>query len=66
MTAPSGSGDSRLGERAGKTEVRHEKSTIVVEEEVGRLDVTVDEPAPVGVGEPVSGFGTDSQLPVAG
>ena len=52
-------GDRSLGERAGKTEISDKKAPVVVEEEVGRLDVTVDEATSVGVGEPMGGLGTD-------
>ncbi len=40
-----------LGQGAGDPEVGDRQSPVVVEEQVGRFDVTVDEPPPVGVVE---------------
>ena len=59
MTAPRSSAIAASASAAGKAEIGHEKAPVVVEEKIGRLDVTVDEPAPVGVGEPVGGLSAD-------
>ena len=42
---------ARLGQRPGQPEIRHPHVTVLVEEEVGRLDVPVDEAPGVGVGQ---------------
>ena len=44
-------GPGRLGEGPGQPEVGDAQAAVVVEQEVGRLDVTVDEAPPVGVVE---------------
>jgi len=44
-------GPGRFGQGPGQTEVGDPQSAVGVEEEVGRLDVPVDQPAPVGVVE---------------
>ena len=66
MTAPSGSVMAASASARARPKSATRSRAVIVEEEVGRLDVTVDEAAPVGVGEPVGGFGTDGRLPVAG
>ena len=44
-------GPGRLGQGPGQTEVGDADPALVVEEQVGRLDVPVDQAAPVGVVE---------------
>ncbi len=52
-------GPRRLGQRPGQPEVGDPESAVGVEEQVGRLDVPVDEPAAVGVVEPGGGLEAD-------
>src|SRR5581483_2339143 len=52
-------GQGRVVGVAGQAEVGDPDDALVVEEQVGRLDVAVDDAAGVGVGEAVGGLGAD-------
>ena len=54
-------GPRRLGEGAGQAEVGDPEPGVVVEQEVGRLDVAMDQPAPMGEVEPTAGLQPDQQ-----
>ena len=54
-------GPRRLGERAGQPEVGDAQAGVLAEEQVGGLDVAVDEAAAVGVVEGPGGLEADEQ-----
>ncbi len=56
---PVGLGPGCLGQGAGQAEVGDPEPAVGVEEEVGRLDVAVDQAAPVGVVQPGGGLEPD-------
>ena len=56
-----GLGPGRLGQGPGQPEVADAQPALVVEEEVGGLDVAVDEPPPVGVVEAPGRLQPDQQ-----
>ncbi len=59
-------GPGRLGQGPGQAEVGDPQPALGVEEQVGRLDVAVDEPAAVGVVEPGAGLDADAHAPARG
>ncbi len=52
-------GPGGFGQGAGHPEIGDAHPALLVEEEVGRLDVTMDQAPPVGVVEPSGHIGTD-------
>ena len=54
-------GPGRLGEGAGQAEVGDAEAAVVAEEQVGRLDVAVHEPAAVRVVEGPGGLQADEE-----
>ena len=56
-----GLGPGRLGQGPGQAEVGDAEAAVVAEEEVGGLDVAVDEPAAVGVVEAPGGLEADEE-----
>lgn len=58
MTVPRGSVIAASAS-AGKAEIGHEQTPVVVEQKVGRLDVPMDEATSMGIGKPVGSFGSD-------
>ena len=59
--APGRFGHGRLGQGPGQTEVGDPQTAVLVEDEVGRLDVTVDETATVGVGQSLGRLDPDGR-----
>ncbi len=59
-------GESRLRERPGHAEVGDPQVSLVVEEQIARLDVPVDDAPAVGVGEPRRALGSRSPPPASG
>jgi hypothetical protein len=50
----------RIGDRAGQAEVGDDHAPVVVEQDVVRLEVTVDQPDRVGGGQPAAGVAQDA------
>ena len=48
---PEGLGPARLGQRPGNTEIGHADLALLVEEQVRRLDVAVDQASGMGIGQ---------------
>ena len=54
-------GQGRFGQGPGQSEVGHPEASVLVEDEVGRLDVAVDETAAVGIGQGLGRLDTDGR-----